>query len=238
RVPGTVSCHRDSLRYGPTAITVPSWQAARRAGASGILGHMAADRDTQSRPATTAPRELPRPAGDGASYRICVVCLGNICRSPTAEVILRDELNAAGLGVGVTVESAGTGDWHIGGPMDPGARAELARRGYDGSAHVARQITADWRGAYDLFVVMDRKNLANLRRMFADGPAQARIRLMRSFDPAAPDGAEVPDPYHGTPAEYGAAFDLVLAAARGLTGELTALLADGAGRGGSGTGQP
>jgi len=103
---------------------------------------------------------------------------------------------------------------------------------------VARQITADWHGAYDLFVVMDRKNLANLRRMFADGPAQARIRLMRSFDPAAPDGAEVPDPYHGTPAEYGAAFDLVLAAARGLTGELTALLADGAGRGGSGAGQP
>ncbi|HMG65458.1 MAG TPA: low molecular weight protein-tyrosine-phosphatase [Streptosporangiaceae bacterium] len=199
---------------------------------------MAADRDTRSRPATTAPRELPRPAGEGASYRICVVCLGNICRSPTAEVVLREELDRAGLGGRVTVESAGTGDWHIGGPMDPGARAELARRGYDGSAHVARQITADWRGAYDLFVVMDRMNLANLRRMFADGPAQARIRLMRSFDPAAPDGAEVPDPYHGTPAEYGAAFDLVLAAARGLTGELAALLADQPGPGGNGSPGP
>lgn len=185
-----------------------------------------------------AARELPRPAGDGACYRICVVCLGNICRSPTAEVVLRAELDRAGLGGRVAVESAGTGDWHIGGPMDPGARAELARRGYDGSAHVARQITAGWRGAYDLFVVMDRKNLASLRRMFADGPAQARIRLMRSFDPAAPDGAEVPDPYHGTPAEYGAAFDLVLAAARGLTGELTALLADEPSRGGTGPGQP
>jgi protein-tyrosine phosphatase len=195
---------------------------------------MAADRDTQSRTATTAARELPPPAGDGSSYRICVVCLGNICRSPTAEVILREELDRAGLGGRVTVESAGTGDWHIGGPMDSGARAELARRGYDGSAHVARQITADWRGAYDLFVVMDRMNLANLRRMFADGSAQARIRLMRSFDPAAPDGAEVPDPYHGTPAEYGEAFDLVLAAARGLTGDLAALLADEA----SGNGSP
>jgi protein-tyrosine phosphatase len=195
---------------------------------------MAADRGTRSRLATTAPPELPRPASGGVGYRICVVCLGNICRSPTAEVILRDELDRAGLGGRVTVGSAGTGDWHIGGPMDSGARAELARRGYDGSAHVARQITADWRGAYDLFVVMDRMNLANLRRMFPDGPAQARIRLMRSFDPAAADGAEVPDPYHGTPAEYGAAFDLVLAAARGLTGELTALLADEDSRGGSG----
>ena len=199
---------------------------------------MTTDRETQGRPATTAARGLPRPAGHGESYRICVVCLGNICRSPTAEVILRDELDRAGLGGRVTVESAGTGDWHIGGPMDDGARAELARRGYDGSAHVARQITADWRGAYDLLVVMDRKNLASLRRMFADAPEQDRIRLMRSFDPAAPDQAEVPDPYHGTPAEYGAAFDLVLAAARGLTGDLAALLADEASRDGSGPGRP
>jgi protein-tyrosine phosphatase len=178
---------------------------------------------------TTAPPELPPPAAAGVGYRVCMVCLGNICRSPTAEVILRDELDRAGLGGRVTVESAGTGDWHIGGPMDAGARAELARRGYDGSAHVARQINASWQGDYDLFVVMDRKNLANLRRMFAGGPAAGRIRLMRSFDPQAPDGAEVPDPYHGTPAEYEAAFDLVLAAARGLAGELAELLAGEAG---------
>jgi protein-tyrosine phosphatase len=188
---------------------------------------MAADRETQTTTATTETAlpvlALPAPPADG-SYRICVVCLGNICRSPTAEVVLRAELERAGLGGRVTVESAGTGDWHIGGPMDAGAHAELARRGYDGSAHVARQITADWSGAYDLFVVMDRKNLANLRRMFAGGPAQARIRLMRSFDPAAPEGAEVPDPYHGTPAQYGEAFDLVLTAARGLAGELAVLL--------------
>jgi protein-tyrosine phosphatase len=168
---------------------------------------------------------LPDPRPGESRYRICVVCLGNICRSPTAEVVLRDELERAGLGAQVAVESAGTGDWHIGGPMDPGARAELARRGYDGSAHVARQISASWQGGYDLFVVMDRKNLANLRAMFAGTPAQDRIRLMRSFDAAAADGAEVPDPYHGTPAEYGAAFDLVLASARGLTGELAARLA-------------
>jgi protein-tyrosine phosphatase len=172
-----------------------------------------------------APAALPDPRPGESRYRICVVCLGNICRSPTGEVVLRDELERAGLGDRVTVESAGTGDWHIGGPMDAGARAELTRRGYDGSAHVARQISASWQGGYDLFVVMDRKNLASLRTMFAGTPAQDRIALMRSFDPAAPDGAEVPDPYHGTPAQYGAAFDLVLASARGLTGALAARLA-------------
>jgi protein-tyrosine phosphatase len=186
---------------------------------------MAADPNAPTRAARPALAALPDPRPGEARYRICVVCLGNICRSPTAEVVLRDELERAGLGGQVTVESAGTGDWHIGGPMDPGARAELARRGYDGSAHVARQISASWQGGYDLFVVMDRKNLASLRAMFAGTPAQDRIRLMRSFDPAAADGAEVPDPYHGTPAEYGAAFDLVLASARGLTGELAARLA-------------
>jgi protein-tyrosine phosphatase len=193
---------------------------------------MAADSDAPTK-ALPAPRDLPRP-GEAAEYRICLVCLGNICRSPMAEVILRDELDRAGLDGRVTVESAGTGDWHVGGPMDPRTRSELARRGYDGSAHVARQISADWLGGYDLFVVMDRRNLANLRKLARDGSADGRIRLMRSFDPAAPDGAEVPDPYQGGAQEFGETFDLILAAARGLTGQLAALLAGdprpGAGR--------
>jgi len=170
----------------------------------------------------------PRTAGAGP-YRILMVCLGNICRSPMAEVILRDELDHAGLDGQVTVESAGTGDWHIGGPMDDRARAELGRRGYDGSAHIARQITPHWLGNYDLFIVMDRKNLANLRRMadddLADGAGlEGRLQLMRAFDPAAGPEAEVPDPYHGGPAEYEETFELVHAAARGLAGQLAARL--------------
>jgi protein-tyrosine phosphatase len=177
---------------------------------------------------------VPGPRGDAGDYRICLVCLGNICRSPMAEVIVRGELAKAGLDGRVTVESAGTGDWHIGGPMDPRARAELARRGYDGTAHVARQISPDWLAGYDLFVVMDRRNLAALRQMAASrggaGPGEDRIRMMRSFDPAAPDGAEVPDPYHGGAAEYEETFDLVLAAARGLTGQLAVMLAGQPGR--------
>jgi protein-tyrosine phosphatase len=193
----------------------------------GHAGAMAADYDAGS-PAMPAPRN---PAGD---YRICLVCLGNICRSPMAEVVLRDELDRAGLGERVTVESAGTGDWHVGGPMDPRARAELARRGYDGSRHIARQIGPSWLGDFDLIVVMDSKNLASVRQMAASrqdsngdaGLAGGRIVLMRSFDPEAGPGAEVPDPYNGSRAEYEQAFELVQAAARGLVSRLAELLGD------------
>jgi len=104
---------------------------------------MAADSDA-------ATSGVPAPRDPDGDYRILLVCLGNICRSPMAEVILRDEIDQAGLGGKVSVESAGTGDWHVGGPMDDRARTELRRRGYDGSAHVARQITADWLPGYDL----------------------------------------------------------------------------------------
>jgi protein-tyrosine phosphatase len=182
---------------------------------------MAADSDA-------ATSGVPAPRDPDGDYRILLVCLGNICRSPMAEVVLRDEIDQAGLGGKVTVESAGTGDWHVGGPMDERARTELSRRGYDGSQHIARQITPSWLPGYDLFVVMDQRNLANLRQMAASqpglaerGPAEPdRIRLMRSFDPAAEPGAEVPDPYHGGPAEYEETFELVQAAARGLTARL------------------
>jgi protein-tyrosine phosphatase len=178
------------------------------------------------------PPTVPAPRGPGGPYRVIMVCLGNICRSPMAEVVLRAELDQAGLGGQVTVESAGTGDWHVGGPMDPRARSELTRRGYDGSAHVARQIDPSWLGRYDLLVVMDRSNLDTLRRFAqADGAAGAaaraegRVQLMRSFDPAAGPGAEVPDPYHGSPQDYVETFDLVQAAARGLVAQLAARLA-------------
>ena len=176
---------------------------------------------------------VPAPRHPGGSYRVLLVCLGNICRSPMAEVILRAELDQAGLGGQVLVESAGTGDWHVGGPMDPRARAELSRRGYDGSQHIARQVRSGWLPDYDLFVVMDRQNLARLRQLAAGQPgkvggpepADGRIRLMRSFDRAAGPDAEVPDPYHGGPAEYEETFELVQAAARGLTARLAERLA-------------
>lgn len=142
-----------------------------------------------------------------------------------AEALISAEAAAAGLASRVRVESAGTGDWHIGERMDRQAEAELARRGYDGSWHRARQIERDWLLRFDLILAMDTSNLSDLRRM-ADGlPGVAeRIMLFRSFDPGAPGGAEVPDPYGGGPEEFAAVFDMMRAAARGLAGSLAALL--------------
>jgi len=146
-----------------------------------------------------------------------------------AEVVLGDELARAGLAERVEVDSAGTGDWHVGGPMDAGARAELARRGYDGSAHRARLFDPAWFARRDLVLVMDSRNLAQLRRMAPDAEsAGPRLLLFRSFDPdlAATDpcDGEVPDPYGGIGEDYALAFDLVQAAARGLATALAGRL--------------
>jgi protein-tyrosine phosphatase len=174
-----------------------------------------------------APPELPPPRQPSGPYKVCLVCLGNICRSPMAEFVLRDELARAGLADRVSVESAGTGDWHIGERMHGPALEELARRGYDGSAHRSRQIQPSWLAGYDLLVAMDRNNLASLRRMAPPEDAP-RIQLLRSFDPELarddPYDGEVPDPY-GAPHEYYAlALDMVLAGARGLARQLAELL--------------
>ena len=143
-----------------------------------------------------------------------------------AEVLIGAELEAAGLADRVGVESAGTGDWHLGEPMDGRARAELARRGYDGSAHRARQIGPSWVDRFDLLIAMDASNLRRLQAMAAGRPEAAeRIRLLRSFDPAAEDGAQVPDPYGGGSGEFAAVFDMIRGAARGLVAGLAEVLA-------------
>src|SRR6516162_7259180 len=118
-------------------------------------------------PSTPAPlaAPLPPPRDPAAPYRVCLVCLGNICRSPMAETVLRASLAEAGLAEVVTLDSAGTGDWHLGEPMYPQARRALARRGYDGSAHHAAQFQASWVADRDLVLAMDAGNLATLRRM-------------------------------------------------------------------------
>jgi protein-tyrosine phosphatase len=189
-------------------------------------GDLAADSPAADSLAADRPAMIVSPPRDPQQpYRICVVCLGNICRSPMAERVLRAELDRAGLAGKVTVDSAGTGDWHLGEEMDSRARAELSRHGYDGSGHEARQVQQHWLARYDLILAMDRANLANLRQLAPGDLGLAnRIRLMRSFDPAAPGGAEVPDPYDGSSADYAEVFDLVEAAVKGLVGQLTAEL--------------
>ena len=133
--------------------------------------------------------------------RVLMVCLGNICRSPTAEAVLRTKLEAAGLAHRIAVDSAGTGDWHIGSPPDPRSQRHAAKRGYDLSALRGRQVTeADFQ-RFDLILAMDDDNLADLQRLAPDGGFRADLRL---FAPV-----EVPDPYAGGAAGFEQVLDLV-----------------------------
>ncbi|MQW76914.1 low molecular weight phosphotyrosine protein phosphatase [Nocardioides sp. dk4132] len=140
-------------------------------------------------PAAPALPPLPSPRTPGR-YAIALVCLGNICRSPTADVVLSARLAEAGLDDRVEVASCGTGGWHVGEPMDRRAAATLRAVGLDPSRHRARQWTEDWRGRSDLVLAMDSDNLAAL------GGRSERVRLFRDLDPIDP-GGEVPDPYYG-----------------------------------------
>ena len=167
--------------------------------------------------------ELPSPREPGAPYRVCLVCLGNICRSPMAETVLRAELGAAGLDGAVVVDSAGTGDWHVGDMMDPDARKALAGRGHDGSAHRARQFEPSWLSRYDLILAMDSRNLADLRRMArAQGEDTDRIRLFGEVGEIG--GQDIPDPWGGGPDEFGHVLDLLGAAAPVIAARLARLL--------------
>jgi len=167
---------------------------------------------------------LPPPRNPGASYRVCLVCLGNICRSPMAETVLRAALDEAGLAEAVTVDSSGTGDWHVGQQMYPQARTALARRGYDGSAHRARQFQERWLADRDLVLAMDAGNLVTLRRMV--GPQDRdRIRLFGEVGGLGEvGGGEIPDPYGGNESDFAYVLDLLDAAAPVIAARLAQLL--------------
>jgi protein-tyrosine phosphatase len=147
--------------------------------------------------------------------RICFVCLGNICRSPTAEAVMRHLVKQAGLEKTIAIDSAGTGDWHVGGARDKRSHAVGAARGIPLSG-VARQfVPADF-DDYDHVLAMDRSNRDDLLRMARDGRDRAKVALLRAFDPSAPPDAEVPDPYYGGPRGFEEVFDICERACRGL----------------------
>ena len=154
----------------------------------------------------SAPRLPPPPAGQ-TTYAIAIVCLGNICRSPMAAVVLEARLAAAGLAGRVTVESSGTGVWHLGEAMDRRAAAIMAAHGHDPSRHRARQFKADWFDRHDLLLAMDRSNLRDMRALAPDHATADRIHLFRAFDPVSDGGPDVPDPWYGE--QDG--FDVVMA---------------------------
>jgi protein-tyrosine phosphatase len=140
-----------------------------------------------------------------------------------AETVLRAALAEAGLAEAVTLDSSGTGDWHVGQQMYPQARKALARRGYDGSAHRARQFRASWLPDRDLVLAMDADNLATLRRM--GGPQDRdRIRLFGEVGGLNEAGGEIPDPYGGNEADFAYVLDLLGAAAPVIAARLAQLL--------------
>ena len=153
--------------------------------------------------------------------RIMFVCMGNICRSPTAEGVMRRLLDEAGLADRVEVESAGTGGWHAGEPPDERATLAARRRGIT-LAGAAQQVrAADFRD-FDLLIAMDRGNLRELLAVAPDEDAAEKVRLLREFDPASAGDLDVPDPYYGGDRGFETVLDLVEAACRGLLDELRA----------------
>ncbi|GGD08900.1 low molecular weight protein-tyrosine-phosphatase [Nocardioides daphniae] len=134
---------------------------------------------------------LPPPLHPGR-YRIAMVCLGNICRSPVAEVVTSARIAEAGLDDVVEVFSAGTADYHVGKSMDPRSAETLTSAGYDATRHRAQQFQHAWHDDVDLILVMDHSNHDDVTR----GAERDRVRLFRDFDPEFP-GEEVPDPYYG-----------------------------------------
>lgn len=149
------------------------------------------------------------------TYRVCFVCTGNICRSPMAESVFRSRTVEAGLDGLVEVDSAGTGGWHEGDAADPRTVSVLEANGYDG-IHTARQFQVSWFSRLDLVIALDEGHLKALRRL-APTPADAdKIRLLRSYDPAAADNLDVPDPYYGGAEGFAECLELVEAASCGL----------------------
>lgn len=154
--------------------------------------------------------------------RLLFVCMGNICRSPTAEGVMRQILLEARLDSRVEVDSAGTGAWHVGDSADPRARAAAQRRGIDLDS-IARQVTRDDLTEFDLVLAADAENQRELLRLAGEDPERrAKVRRLREFDPASvlTGDLDVPDPYYGGADGFDHVLDVVDAACRGLLSEI------------------
>ena len=151
-------------------------------------------------------------------YRILFCCMGNICRSPSAEGVFRSLLAARAPQLAIEIDSAGTHDYHVGEPPDDRAIAAARRRGIDLSALRARSVRTGDFDYYDLILAMDEQNLRELRRR-APPARHERIRLMMEFVPSGAARA-VPDPYYGGPQGFEQVLDLLEEASEGLLREL------------------
>ncbi|WP_454710527.1 low molecular weight protein-tyrosine-phosphatase [Cupriavidus nantongensis] len=150
-------------------------------------------------------------------YAILMCCMGNICRSPTAEAVLRAKLDSAGLASLVELDSAGTHEYHLGRAPDPRTQRHALQRGYDLSALRARKVGVPDFDRFDLILAMDRENLAGLLRLRPD--AGDKVRLLMSFA-TRHDADEVPDPYYGEGDGFERVLDYIEDACDGLVAEL------------------
>lgn len=151
-------------------------------------------------------------------YTVTVVCTGNICRSPIAEVLLREGFEEAGLGERVRVNSAGTGHWHIGSDMDHRARAVLTNAGHVFPVHSARQFVAESFEESDLILAADQGHYKELHTLARTEDLAARVHLLLSFDPdiAADGNLNLADPYYGDDRDFSLTYDAVAAAVPGV----------------------
>ncbi len=172
-----------------------------------------------------ASRVPVRAPDGGGPVRVLFVCLGNICRSPTAEGVMRSLVAREGLSDSIQLESAGTGSWHVGSAPDARATAAALAHGVELEGR-ARQVRLEDFEDFDLLLAMDGENLRELRRLAPGEEQRAKVRLLREFDPAsAPGGTsapgaggdlDVPDPYYGGADGFDRVFELVRAACEGL----------------------
>ncbi|MGQ0678434.1 MAG: low molecular weight protein-tyrosine-phosphatase [Actinomycetota bacterium] len=151
------------------------------------------------------------------TLHVSFVCSGNICRSPMAALVFREQLRGRGLADRVTVTSAGTGGWHVGENADPRALETLARAGYP-TDHVAAAVGSEHLAA-DLLIALDIGHQRELRHLLQRaGRDPGSIRLLRSFDPAAPGDLDVPDPYYGGGSGFDRVLNMIEASMPGLLG--------------------
>ncbi len=150
-------------------------------------------------------------------FGVLFVCLGNICRSPTAQGVLRDLKAREAPDLYLLIDSAGTAGYHVGHPPDPRSQRAALERGIDLSDLRARRVEARDFERFDLLLAMDRQNLRELERR---RPRGARVRAQLFMEYADAGTLEVPDPYYGDAAAFEAVLDLTTAAARGLLAAL------------------
>jgi protein-tyrosine phosphatase len=153
------------------------------------------------------------------TIRLCFVCLGNICRSPTAEGVMKQLARDAGIEHALFIDSAGTGAYHAGEHADPRSRAEALRRGVELTS-IARQFTPEDFDAFDYVLAMDRANRRDLARMAHGEPRTRKLHMLRSFEPGAGADLDVPDPYQDGPQGFARVYDICAAACGGLLAHL------------------